>query len=369
MNANFYGADVVELRRVAQAFEAAEKELETVTSTVTRGVQSSFWVGPVAVKFRATWEEHRVGIGNARGALTAQAKVLRDNADAQEKTSRDDGKTSSSTGSGGKTVTGGGKDYITDRWGWAHSPDVSQRRIDLTQASQAISLIGDAAGDLGLPSGFLYKRASVDQLKVMGITQSMLHDSRTGFDAEVYFGPDGQIIVAYPGTKDGVDWMGNIDGITATTDQDRQAIALSLKLKQANPGKDMLFVGHSHGGRLAALSSIATGGDAITINSEGISDSAIKSAAKASGVSGSVNAYLKEHESRVSAVVVEGEPLTELQDGSGVHPAYGRRIELPKPPSTPILDGFLGYTGVEDHADLSRVQSAIGQAISDELSR
>ena len=149
MNPNFYGADVAELRRVAKAFENAEKELETAATTVTRGVQSTFWVGPVAVKFRATWEEHKVGIGNARGALIAQAKVLYANADAQEKTSKDDGKVSSSTGSGigsgvGSGTTGGSTPAKAGGAGGAANAPATGKAVPITG-------VGDLLGSTGNP--------------------------------------------------------------------------------------------------------------------------------------------------------------------------------------------------------------------------
>ena len=359
MNANFYGADVVELRRVAKAFEDAERELDAVTSTVTRGVQSTFWVGPVAVKFRATWEEHRVGIGNARGALTAQAKVLRDNADAQEKTSKDDGKVSTGSSGSGSGKGGSAKDYVSDGWGWAHDPNASERKIKLTQTLQAASLIQDAGGDRDLPATSLYRPISDERLREMGIDPSSLHNRANNFDAGVYIGPDGQIIVAYPGSE--ADALDDALGIAIVTSQDEQAIALAVRLREANPGTPLMFVGHSHGGRLAALSSLATGAEAITINAEGLSDAAVAKATEAAGIpKSSRDAYCKANESKVSAVVVGGEWLVPGQDITGIHPIYGERVYVPTPPSSsPLI-----IDDIWNNHNLPAMQAAIGLDLS-----
>ena len=61
--------------------------------TVTRDVQSAFWAGPVAVRFRTTWtERHCVRLASARELLREQARKLREQAQEQQ---------DASTGGGG----------------------------------------------------------------------------------------------------------------------------------------------------------------------------------------------------------------------------------------------------------------------------
>ena len=99
MSGSFYGADVAELHRVADAFDRAAGELQDAKMTVTRGVESSFWVGPVAMRFRTTWnEQHCVRMDRAREALSTEARRLREQAQEQE---------NASATMGGDTLGGG----------------------------------------------------------------------------------------------------------------------------------------------------------------------------------------------------------------------------------------------------------------------
>ena len=101
MGGKFYGADVAELRRVADAFDKAAGDLNDATQTVTRSVQSTFWAGPVAVKFRTTWtEQHCMRLGSAREALREQAKQLRTQAQEQQDTSTADTGDNAAPGAG-----------------------------------------------------------------------------------------------------------------------------------------------------------------------------------------------------------------------------------------------------------------------------
>jgi hypothetical protein len=84
----FYGADVAELRNLARVFEQASTDIEQAKSLVSRGVETSFWVGPVAVRFRSNWRnQHTVALGNACGLLTDAVRSLGANADEQDRAS------------------------------------------------------------------------------------------------------------------------------------------------------------------------------------------------------------------------------------------------------------------------------------------
>lgn len=83
-----YGADVAELRALAAQFERTADQLDHGRMAVGNAIRISAWVGPFATTFRLQWEsEHSRRIMSAVGALRANARQIRANADGQERTS------------------------------------------------------------------------------------------------------------------------------------------------------------------------------------------------------------------------------------------------------------------------------------------
>jgi hypothetical protein len=94
MAGGFWGADVEELQRIAGRFDAEATQLETATSKVTQGVQGQFWVGPVALRFKATWtQSHKAQLDIAARTLRDEAARLRNEAAQQNQASQADGST------------------------------------------------------------------------------------------------------------------------------------------------------------------------------------------------------------------------------------------------------------------------------------
>ncbi|MBK8460841.1 MAG: hypothetical protein IPL43_12205 [Micropruina sp.] len=135
--AGMYGADVAQLRALAQQFERTAEQLEHDRMAVGNAIQISAWVGPVAVRFRAEWDsQHSQRIVGAARLLRDNARLARANADAQEATSAIDG--SSGGGPAGSGGGGGGPlSWFGDRLG------------ELKDAgSTAVDWVGDRASDL-----------------------------------------------------------------------------------------------------------------------------------------------------------------------------------------------------------------------------
>ncbi|MFZ1410940.1 MAG: hypothetical protein WAS07_05760 [Micropruina sp.] len=135
--AGMYGADVAQLRALAQQFERTAEQLERDRMAVGNAIQISAWVGPVAVRFRAEWDsQHSQRIVGAARLLRDNARLARANADAQEATSAIDG--SSGGGPAGSGGGGGGPlSWFGDRLG------------ELKDAgSTAVDWVGDRASDL-----------------------------------------------------------------------------------------------------------------------------------------------------------------------------------------------------------------------------
>ena len=95
-------------------------------------------------------------------------------------------------------------------------------------------------------------------------------DSSRRFFAALYRGDDGRYYLSFRGTHRWGDWLDNVgQAFGLRTSQYEQAINLARAVHGATDG-NVVFVGHSLGGGLAAAAAYATGGDAITFNAAGL---------------------------------------------------------------------------------------------------
>ncbi|MGV8907373.1 MAG: hypothetical protein ACOH1Y_00180 [Propionicimonas sp.] len=154
---SMYGADITQLRALATQFDRTADQLEHSRMVVGTAIRISAWVGPFASSFRLAWDsQHSQRIVGAARLLRENARLVRANADAQERTSAVDGL---SLGIGG-TVSGGGKSggwqsWFGDRFndildaGGAAVGWVDDRAADLWNAgATAVGWVGDRAVDV-----------------------------------------------------------------------------------------------------------------------------------------------------------------------------------------------------------------------------
>lgn len=86
-----YGADVEQLRQLAQQMSTASDRLERDRITVGHQIKISAWAGPFAATFKARWEsEHSLHVATVARVLNENATQLRKNADEQEAASAAD---------------------------------------------------------------------------------------------------------------------------------------------------------------------------------------------------------------------------------------------------------------------------------------
>jgi hypothetical protein len=190
------------------------------------------------------------------------------------------------------------------------------------------------------PAGY---RVAVDgDLAKLGLKPADLTSTQSPFRARVYVkgsGADAEFVVAFRGTTSGGDWASNLrQGIGLSSDHYRRALYIGSKLALATDAK-VSITGHSLGGGLASAAAIASGRNAATFNSAGLSNATIDAARSihaSAGVKTSDN---------VSAYYVRGEVLSAIQDGGDrvlggliggltgarlvdAPEAYGKRIAL-----------------------------------------
>jgi uncharacterized protein YukE len=128
-----WGADVAELRTLAQQFGKASDTLLNQSTDLSNQINNNpSWKGQDAARFRSDWNgSHRALIQQAAFALKQESKKLLENADQQEKASTTGGGGSSGTGPGREAPGGTGPDGPMpgqgshDAWGpdWLTNPD------------------------------------------------------------------------------------------------------------------------------------------------------------------------------------------------------------------------------------------------------
>jgi hypothetical protein len=179
------------------------------------------------------------------------------------------------------------------------------------------------------PAG--YRVATASDLGALGLNPADLTSTQSAFRARVYVtgaGTDAHYVVAFRGSAKASDWSNNLQqGVGLTPNNYRSALALGSKLALVT-NANITITGHSLGGGLASAAAIASGRNATTFNSAGLSDSTIRQARNihdAAGVRTTDN---------VTAYYVRGEILSTLQDG-------GDRV------IGGILGGLLGASAVD----------------------
>ncbi|HEY0178242.1 MAG TPA: hypothetical protein VGC30_01265, partial [Dokdonella sp.] len=197
-----------------------------------------------------------------------------------------------------------------------------------------------------------WTRLDDGQLRAAGIDPASLEDPSTGFRAAVYQNAEGEHVLAFAGSNDAKDWTQNNipQGLGLPAAQYDQAVALATKAKAAF-GDGLVITGHSLGGGLASVASVATDSAAVTFNAAGLSDATIRrlvpdadvGALKQQAADGLIRRY-----------AVDGDVLTgEQETGAlqGVMPdALGHKIELNDPSPLPWYEELPGVNLISDSA-------------------
>jgi hypothetical protein len=181
--------------------------------------------------------------------------------------------------------------------------DKWQRGQDMAQLSRAAYVGGPA------PSG--YRRITAAEA---GLDARQLEDPETGLRAAVFLNErTGTYTLAFSGTNEKTDWKhGNSQAFDPNAKQYSQAIELAQALKSVLGSKFTDITGQSLGGGLAAAASSLTRVRATTFNAAGLNPDTIAVHGGSTDVArmrGLITNYR-----------VEGDPLTEAQEGSNIDP-------------------------------------------------
>ena len=268
------GADVEQLRALAQLFGDKATSLEDVVNSINGQLHSAGWVGEDADAFKSDWDSNlTVLVRNVVDSLRERNTSLNQQADEQEKASAVNGSISGAKGVGSIAKAGSGGSG-SDPYNGKPREGEAGRDADYARLAQAAYETGDP-----IPDG--WRKVDAEELKKLGIDPSDL-DTENGMQASVYQNADGKYVVAFRGTELGLtvegvkdvgsDFMGGTNfNLGMASPQVLSAIALSTKVAKAVGPENVDFTGHSLGGELASVAAIATGGQAVTFNAAGVS--------------------------------------------------------------------------------------------------
>lgn len=166
------------------------------------------------------------------------------------------------------------------------------------------------------------------------IDAQLLHDPKTGFDAAIYQNDQGQYVLAYRGTDNwslgqGGDSRANAGQASGlAVGQYEQGVELAHRASEVFGQGNFAITGHSLGGGLASAAMLAVGAPGVTFNASGLSDNTMRHL----GVENpnAARADLAEN-GQIRRYNVQGELLTNLQQGSMLPDAVGHELRVDKP--------------------------------------
>jgi hypothetical protein len=184
-----------------------------------------------------------------------------------------------------------------------------------------------------------WTRLSNAQLMQAGIDPASLENAGTGFRAAIYQDANGDHVLAFAGSNDIKDWLNNAEqGLGLDSAQYDEAVALATEAKAAF-GNSLAITGHSLGGGLASIASLATDSAAVTFNAAGLNDATMRrlipegdpAALKQQAEGGLIRRY-----------AVNGEILTTTQEHTSLPQAVGHKIALndPDPVAKPNIHWY-----------------------------
>jgi hypothetical protein len=178
-----------------------------------------------------------------------------------------------------------GQEGQPGQWGLS-TDDLDKEKKDLQEANTFARLSEDAYNDKskGLPSG--WERVSDAELLRQGFDATLLRDTTSGFQANVYFNKEkNAFAVAFRGTElnsgeaeKSKDVKADLaQGAGLVGDQYRSAVLVGDQLADLGKrsGASVITTGHSLGGGLAAAAALTAGSRAITFNAAGLHENTV----------------------------------------------------------------------------------------------
>ncbi len=232
------GADVAQLRQLAQTFTSSADTIDRISHEVTPALSNGSWKGGDAEHFRNEWSSTiQPSLAASSRALAESATVLQRNADEQERASSTDGSTGGGGGGGNGGPGGGGPggggqgkksilDWLSDAKEWITaitSPitksSTLKKIFDLMKIYNAADLLSDINRAAASAKVFLLDDMVNLALGRTGLMANMLGKlGGVGTTIGRWLGPIGGVFSIIGGFKDMIDpshdgWRGMGDRV------------------------------------------------------------------------------------------------------------------------------------------------------------
>jgi len=307
-------ADTVEA--VGRQLTAKGQSLTAMVRTIDGLINSAnaHWWGQGERQFVDQWRNvHRKALLRAAQAVEGLGRSAGNNAAEQRRKSSSAGHLTAASpvsSSAPRATTEYGTNHGTWREGWA--------------LAQAAYLDGK------IPPG--YAEVSAADLKRLGLSPSDLDDAKSGFAAKVLVDREGHFVISYRGTEgllNAKDVGADLTGASYLSSQTEKAVYLAKVLRDAAGADNVRAVGHSLGGRLAAVAAVGAGIHSETFNAAGVSNAELTYAMVLRGDDPGLLGYAASglavgpvadvrHEAAVSGLIVNHvtttDPLTAVQE-------------------------------------------------------
>lgn len=240
---SFSGMDVEEVERLANRLDLQARAIAAVVGVVDHAVSglTSVWMGEDVEVFGALWHRtHRPRAQSLAEELLGWGIALRHQVAQQRVTSSPGGESGQIASAPKGPTVATGRSAHDKRW-----------VLEMAELSKA------AYHDGTPPAGFHVVKAMEGPQGFAAVEYSYLKpDGTTGY------------VVAFRGSNDPSDWVLNnlTDKAGIGASQYKAAVDLAREIVSAHPDADVTFTGHSLGGGLAGVASIATGRPAVAFN-------------------------------------------------------------------------------------------------------
>lgn len=385
------GMDAVAVRGNADRLQALSVEFDAVATAVDRCVVElkSSWGGGDFEHLARNWQSQRVRVASCGESLSTMAGDIRRNVGAQDATSAADsgsfggalatgagayaggaagaGGVGASVGSPGGAAIGAegqGHQSASELYG---GPDERTGDLDLALISRDVYEHGYALGgeDVKGENG-TYEKLTPGEIEALGLDPELftggvasmpfalgipglILPGQSGATTSIYRDDHGNYVLAFAGTDDFSDVQTDImNAAGLPTVYYQYATEVAQKVQQAlGPEADNLVItGHSMGGGMATVASIATGAPAVTYNAAGPGVSAVSYAADQAGITPK-EAKAAADAGNIRAYHVEGDAVTSLSGPGLAPPAWGTSIVLDTPQHK-LPEEIIEFTGDED---------------------
>ncbi len=353
----YQGLDPIAVGAAAAGLDASAARLEQTLTAIGRLVDQAahHWEGQYSQDFASSWRTKlRPSATAAARSLSEHSALLRSQIDEQVQASGGNG-----AGPALAALRHADGEISGVMAGWTSAGTLGEG-LELSGADAlgfAKAAYADNPKVEDLPAG--WRDLDDKELRRMGLDRADLHRAN-GLDVRIATDGHGHVVVTYAGSIElAEDWvqsnatsaLSSLGVANRGNGQVEDAVDIAMSVKNAYGAENMTLVGHSLGGREAAVASVATGARAVTFNAAGPTSEDLLYAHERAGRHHSLGEFVAAKVTKganlrtdvaagqITNYCVLTEPLSTLQAAGAGTPALGEfKLVVPHPSLIPVID-------------------------------